>query len=178
MARIKGSQLVSLVRSLQAIRKHVEPQMPPHLLPYLDDRPIATDWYPEEHWRDLVLLLGKSIANRVEGNVWRYIGREGAIEQIGGVYQNRVRKGDTLWTIKQLPIGWQLVRDNGQLSIISLAENEAIVAVWTYAVMCKEVAEINAGYLDQMLKLSGATQTSVEVLEVNTVSARWRLRWS
>lgn len=175
--KIKGSQVLSVVKALRSVREAAEARAPAHLTQYLNERILLASWYPETDFRDLVLLLGSIVGSSVEGNVWRWIGETGAERDFNGIYASMVRKGDTRWTVQQMPVGWRLYRDSSVLSVHDLSDGHAELAVRGYPVMCPELAEVNAGYFAGALRASGATSYAVRVLKVDERSARYALNW-
>jgi uncharacterized protein (TIGR02265 family) len=101
----------------------------------------------------------------------------GAESDIATIYASRVRVGDTRWTVEQAPVGWSLFHDSGQLTVAELDDNSATIVLTGYSAICRELAEVNAGYFDGMLKASGARSTRVEVVEVSADGAQWSLSW-
>lgn len=178
MASIKGSQLLGLVKALRGMRDRATPALAPHLQHYLHERLTMAGWYPEEDARDLTLVLGTLLAPVVDGNVWRFIGQSGAERDFAGVYAALVRRGDTVWTLRQSPGGWRLFRDSGQLVVDTLRPGFAEMSLLDYPTLCAELAEVNAGYFEGLLRVSGAMRYRVEVNEIGPTLARYALSWS
>ncbi|MDH5675669.1 MAG: DUF2378 family protein [Myxococcales bacterium] len=177
MSRIKGSQLVFVVKSLRASGAIDRNNLPPHLERYFQERVLAGLWYPESDFRDLTLMLGRLLEPHVEGNVWRFLGLSGAQRDFASTYASMVKKGDTHWTVERMAPGWRQFRDSGTLKVASLETGRAELALRSYPVMCAELADINAGYFEGVVQASGATDVKVEVIEFDESSARWSMRW-
>lgn len=179
MARIKGSQLIGVVKALRAHRPRAQNLAAQHLRHYFDEdqRLLAGTWYPEVDFRDLTLLLGRLAAPSVKGNVWRAIGAAGAERDFAGTYRAVIRLGDVEGTLRRLPDGWRLYRDSAKMAIEQMEPGFAHVALYDYAVMCPELAELNAAYLEGAIKAAGARGSRVEVLRSDGSSAHWQLLW-
>lgn len=178
MSRIKGTQLIGVVKALRAHRERATKLAPPHLLPYLEQRLLVSAWYPEADFRDLMLLLGRMLAPSVKGNVWRLLGSLGAQRDFTGIYAGLLRKGDPERTLRILPDGWRQYRDKGQLSLEELGKGAAQLTLREYPLMCSELAEVNAGYFEGTLQVAGAATAQVDVITFDNNSAYWRLSWT
>jgi uncharacterized protein (TIGR02265 family) len=178
VARVKGTQLAGLVQALRGLHKQRSVSIPEQLLGYLgDDKVIVSNWYPEQDFRDMMLIVGRAVAPTVEGNVWRYLGKQGALRDIAGVYAPWVRQGDPERTLQFLHQGWSAVRDSGRVSMTMLGPKQAEVLIRGYPVMCSELAETNAGYFEELIKATGVTDVEVHVRELIDAGARWSVGW-
>ena len=169
--------MVGLVKALRAQRKRALEMAPPHLCHYFDDRLLVGSWYPEEDFRDLTLLLGRLTAPSVQGNVWRMIGTLGAQRDFAGIYAAMIRKGQPEWTLRFFPDGWRQYRDSGRLVLEELREGFAVMTLHEYPVMCRALADVNAGYFEAALTVAGAVDARVDVVTHDSSSARWELSW-
>ena len=143
----------------------------------MQERLLVGAWYPEEDFRDLTLILGPVLEKQFPGNPWRLIGETGAESDISVIYASRVRVGDTRWTVEQTPAGWSLFHDSGTLTVTEITDNSATIVLTGYSAICRELAEVNAGYYNGLLKASGASSTRVEVDEVRADRVKWSLSW-
>lgn len=143
----------------------------------MQERLLVGAWYPEEDFRDLVLIFGPILKQQLPGDPWRIIGKTGAESDLADIYASRVRVGDTGWTVEQIPVGWGLFHDSGKLIVSELDDNNATLLLSGYSVMCTELAEVNAGYFDGFLIASGASSTRVETVHVTDDGAQWMLSW-
>jgi len=162
MAKIKGVALVGLVKALRALRKDSEAKLPAMLRHYLDERVIVSDWYSEEDYRVLILTLGELIADKVPGNVWEFLGEEGAKAQLGATYAPVVTKGDPLRTLKRAPMTWALYHDTGRVKVdIDETRRTARVELHGYPIACPRICASTTGYLRQLLIQSGTRTATV-----------------
>jgi hypothetical protein len=74
--------------------------LPEHLEHYLKDDVLISNWYTEADFRDLMLLVGRAMQPAVKGNVWRFLGKQGAVRDSSGVYASWLRKGDPERTLQ------------------------------------------------------------------------------
>jgi uncharacterized protein (TIGR02265 family) len=176
--QIKGSQLLGVVKALRAQGSRARELTPVRLQSYFDARILAPTWYPEADFRDLLLVLGRVIAPSIKGNVWRYIGNMGAERDFKGIYAAMIRPGDPEGTLKLFPVGWRQYRDKSELSYEGLGPGAGQLSLRDYAVSCRELTEVNAGYFEAALRLAGALDPKVSVMAWDASSAHWHFRWS
>jgi hypothetical protein len=175
--RIKGSQVIGVVKALRAQRSRAAERAPAHLRHYFEERVLAASWYPEKDFRDLVLLLGRLTATEVKGSVWRMIGHLGAERDFQGIYASLIRPGDVAGTLRLFPSAWRQFRDQSLLSCEELGVGSAQLSLREYAVNCRELTEVNAAYFETALRLAGAKSASVTVMAWDDSSVHWQVRW-
>jgi uncharacterized protein (TIGR02265 family) len=177
VARIKGTQVADLVVAIRAMRKQGAVVVPEHLEHYLKDDVLVSNWYPETEFRDLILLVGRAIAPTTPGNVWRFLGKQGALRDIAGIYANWIRQGDPERTLQLLHQGWSTVRDSGRIAIQQTGQNHVEASLKAYPFMCPELAELNAGYIAEMVKATGVKHVDVQVREITDAGCKWQITW-
>jgi len=177
VARVKGTQLADLVRALRGMHEQRQLTVPEHLESYIKEKVLVSNWYSEQDFRDMMLLVGRALQPQVDGNVWRFLGQQGAVRDIAGVYATWVRKGDPERTLQFLSQGWSTVRDSGRLTVTMNAPQQAELLIRGYPVMCPELAETNAGYVTEMLKATGVEDVEVLVREIFEAGARYKISW-
>jgi len=112
VAKIKGTALIGIVKSLRRRRAEAERRLPFELRHYLAERIVAAAWYPEEEY---VGLLHAYVDISWQGRGWERVGELAAEETLGSVYKNLVQEGDLEGTVRKLPIGWRNYHDSGTL---------------------------------------------------------------
>lgn len=177
MARIKGTQLADLVRAARGMQQQGTVALPEHLAHYLKDDVLVSNWYPEAEFRDLMLIGGRALQPTVKGSIWRFLGKQGAVRDLGGVYASWLRKGDPERTPQLLIQGWTTIRDTGRLSTQLIAPNHVEAALKAYPFMCPELAETNAGYIAEMVTACGVHDVDVQVREIFEHGCRWKITW-
>lgn len=151
--------------------------LPEHLEHYLKDDILISNWYPESDFRDLMLLVGRALQPTIQGSVWRYLGKQGAARDVAGVYANWLRKGDPERTLQQLIHGWTTVRDTGRMATQQIAPNHVEASMRAYPFMCSELAEVNAGYIAEMVKACGVEDVEVQVRDLTEAGCKWTITW-
>ncbi|MDB4985901.1 MAG: hypothetical protein JWN04_1079 [Myxococcaceae bacterium] len=170
--------MIGVVKALRGPRGCPLAQAPRHLQPYFKERVLVASWYPESDYRDLLLLLGQTLGARADASIWRTLGVWGAERDLQGIYSAMLRPGDPAWTLRSLPKGWAQFHDSGRVTLEEVGAGHARLTLRDYPVMCLPLAEVNSGYLEGLLKLSGARTVKVELQEHDPSSARWRLYWT
>lgn len=168
---------MGVVKPLRGLREQAVAQVPDHLRDYLTERVLTGGWYPEKDYCELLLLLGRLVAPTVQGSVWRFLGATGADRDFGGIYSALVRQGDPAWTVRQMPAGWSLIRDNGRLTVAELEEGRAELTLRAYPFIGPEIAEVDAAYFEGALRAAGVEGARGTVRSLEPDGARFVLRW-
>src|SRR5688572_30066729 len=146
MAKIKGIALIGIVKALRALRTDSEAKLPAVLQHYLNERLIVSEWYAEEDYRVLILTLGELIADKVPGDVWEFLGEEGARAQSAATYAPVVTKGDPVRTLKRAPMTWALYHDSGRVKVdIDEGRRTARVELHGYPIACPRICASTTG---------------------------------
>jgi hypothetical protein len=166
MARIKGTALVKMMKVLERDPAVAERLIPASLQHYFKDRVLPSSWYPEEDYKAFLLALGSLLQPQVEGDVWEFIGTEGAEQDFTGIYASAVRKGDPWGGLQRLGMVWSMFRDTGRLELVRESDSVARVLLHDYPMACPEICGTITGYLHRFLDLCGAEDVSVMLLRV------------
>jgi hypothetical protein len=165
MAEIKGAALIQVVRGLRSNRAVAETLVPVSLHNYLNERLLASSWYPEADWAALILALGKMIAPGIKGDVWEYIGSEGATHDFNGIYSSLIRKGDPWASFAIAQKIWRLYRDTGRMVVKrEVASDQARILLHDYPSACPEICGTITGYLRTLTEVSGGTEVQAKLL--------------
>jgi hypothetical protein len=163
-SRIKGVSLIEIVRVLRKNRLASDALLPPALKGYLHDRILASEWYPEEDYLALLLVLGNILGPLVSGDVWEVIGEAGAEKDFGGVYSSMVKKRDPWSSLALADKIWNLYRDSGRLELKREGPGRARVFLHSYPCACPEVCGTVTGYLKKLVELCDAKNTRVKLV--------------
>lgn len=178
--KVKGSCLTTVVKELRQRRDHAEPLLEADLRFYLDDLLLVTKWYPELHFRK---LLGTLIhfAPKIERDPWRWLGRKSASVDLVEIYYSMVDATRPWSTLERLPRLWKLFHDTGSAEVGYQGEARAQVLLSDYVWLDDHFASFQAGYLEEMLRLSGASGIEVRVQDPGRFGsrpARWQATWA
>ncbi|HVU03825.1 MAG TPA: DUF2378 family protein [Polyangiaceae bacterium] len=164
MARIKGTSVIEIVRVLRKNKDAARALLPPELHRYLEDRLLSSSWYPEEDYLTLLLALGRVLSPLVSGDVWSFLGHQGAVKDFTGIYSSVIRHGDPWGALSHLNAIWHIYRDSGTLSLDRTGPGSARVLLRDYPTACPEVCGTVSGYLRAVVELSGGTDVKVVLL--------------
>ena len=169
--------MIGVVKALRSLGEVARRSADAHLQVYFEEHLQVSSWYSEKDNRDLTLLLGELLRSSVRGDVWHALGATGAERDFTGAYAAAVRVGDPEWTIRRMPEGWRQFHDSGDLSVVDSARGTARMRLTAFPVMCPQIAQVNAGYFEGVLRVVGVSQPRVEVLSSDARSAAWKLTW-
>ncbi len=161
--RIKGVSLIEVVKVLRANRDAALGLLHSKLHPYLHDRLLASQWYPEEDYLVLLEAAGKIMEPLLTMDVWEFMGEQGAHKDFTGLYASVVRKGDPWGTLRHAGKIWSMYRDTGRLSVERQSETLAHLALHDYVNAGSMVCGTLTGYYRELLRLSGASHVRVKM---------------
>jgi len=180
MAEIKGTGLIQVLRALQGNRAVAETLIPIQLHGYFTQRVLASSWYPEADWAVLVMALGKMIAPQIEGDVWEYLGAQGAANDFNGIYASLVRKGDPWGSFGTAQKIWRLYRDTGRVEVKRDGPHKAQIFLYDYPFARPEICGTLTGYFRTLAEVSGATEVHVRLVRAQPPAlgpSEWAIRF-
>jgi hypothetical protein len=165
MPYVKGIALFGIVKALRSLRSTAEPKVPTHLHRYFDERVIVSQWYPEADYVALMGVVGEIMAERVSGDVWEFLGEEGARAQFSDIYAMAVRVGDPAGTLRRATTTWSLYHDTGRIEVkLDEAARRAVVELHDFTFAEPRLCATITGYLRQLLLQSGASGVTARLL--------------
>lgn len=177
--QIKGASLIQIVKNLRKNREAARALVPEALHRYLEERLLPTRWYPEADYKPLLLALGEMLRPIVPGDVWEFIGEQGAQHDFQGMYASVVRPAQPQGALRRVDDIWHLYRDSGHFEIDPSGEGEFRVRLRDYPLACPEICGTVTGYIRQLLVLSGASDVRVEMIVAPPAQlgpCEWRVR--
>lgn len=177
MANIKGVSIVSLVKVLRANKEAAANLLPASHQHFLQDRILVSAWYDEEDYKILLVTVGEILRPLVRGDVYEFMGEQGANSDFTTVYQAVVRKNDPSGTVRHFGMIWSMYRDTGRLEIRRIDETHARVLLHDYPNASPETCATLTGYYRALLRLSGASVVAVR-LEILRAASQGPTEWS
>ena len=165
MAKVKGSQILGVVKTLRTNPADFSKVLPQHLMHYMTERIVVSEWYPDEDHRDLVLIVGHWMEGRVKGNVWRWMGEFGAKKDRSGLYATMTT--DPASRLMRSAAGWSLFRDTGTMLGEAVGSKSGRIELRDYPMIVPEMAELMAGYNIELLRAAGANRPECIVMSCN-----------
>jgi hypothetical protein len=160
MAQIKGTAMLQCVRLLRAQREKATALLPPELQHYLDRRIAISVWYPELDHLGLLLVVAE-LVGAGQHDVWEFLGRASARNDLQGIYRNMLKLGDPDATLRRGPALWQAYHDTGTVSLAWEGKNLVRVSLAEYGLRAAEMCGVFGGYYHELLHLSGAREVSI-----------------
>lgn len=178
VASIKGAHILGLVKALRARRPEAEAVLPPELRHYLDERILASTWYPESDH----VALRKAVAalNPEVPDIWGYFGTVAARASLAGVYKNMVASGDPARTLRNMGHYWSLYHSGGRLETTVEADGRARFEIVDYAAASAEMCRTLETFYAEVLRHAGAADV---IFSKRSCQARgalrcsWDVRW-
>lgn len=172
--RHKGVGIVAVIKGLKT-SPATRARVPAHLSSYLDETILATGWYPERDYNELIILLASIIdPKQVGGDVWAFFGRTAAQRDIGGdqrevpersrltnvgVYRNfrNIAEHDVSGLFARTVAVWALYHDSGRMVFMRHPSKPATVVVrlHDFSFPVPGLAHLQTTYLMEYARLSG-----------------------
>ncbi|HME68461.1 MAG TPA: DUF2378 family protein [Myxococcota bacterium] len=179
MAQIKGTAMLQCVKLLRAQREKAAALLSPELRQYLEKRIAISVWYPEEDHLGLLRVVAELVGTG-HRDVWEFLGRASARNDLQGIYRNMLRLGDPDGTLRRGPALWQAYHDSGAVSVEWEGENVVRVSLAEYGLRAAEMCGVFGGYYHELLHLSGAREVSVAHTACRLGGAQvcqWHTKW-
>ena len=117
MAKTKGTAVLQCVKALRSIPAElVRAKLPSHLHPYVNERILISNWYPEEDYLGLVTALSHLLPS-TEGDTWEMFGRMAAQHDLTTVYRSSVRHRTLIGMLKAVRDLFHMYHDTGRIEI-------------------------------------------------------------
>ena len=178
MARIKGANLVDVVKTLRKLGPPGRAAVPAHLAHYLDERILASSWYPELDTLELMrVFVNLTLPGKPEA--WEYVGRLTAHLQIRETYRHILESREPARIVKHANVIWQSHHDTGEITVETDSETVVYLTLRGYQALCSEWCAIMAGYAAGMLEAAGARNARCRLAscDFRAKMARWKLFW-
>ena len=157
MAKVKGTMLIGLVKTIRADRSgaydaHLTDQdralVERHILP--------SSWYPFDQFQRIFNAVMDVLAGS-NTELVRTIGRSYGRDIIQGVYKNLVIAGDPMESLKKHQIAFKMFFDVGESVFEPVSDRSARMRIRNFDPAFERWYYILLGWLEECLELSGAT---------------------
>jgi hypothetical protein len=179
MAQIKGTAMLQCVRLLRVQREKATALLPPGLVHYLDRHIAISVWYPEGDHLALLRVVAE-LVGAGQRDVWEFLGRSSARNDLQGIYRKLLKLGDPDATLRRGPALWQAYHDTGTVSLSWEGENLVRVSLAEYGLRAAEMCGVFGGYYHELLHLSGARDISITHTACRLDGApvcQWHTKW-
>ena len=178
VAKVKGANVLAAVKMLRANRERAIKLLPPAHHHYLDERILASSWYPETD--QLELLRAVSFMLPGTPDPWVTIGRIAARDDLKDLYRTMVRPGDLKDTLRVSSSLWHTLHDTGELRLTLEAPGRVVATLRGY-VLAREMCRVIGGYVTEFVSAGGVQQVTTRKSECahdGAAQCSWRLTWS
>jgi hypothetical protein len=176
--RVKGSNLVHVVKVLRGNRELALTRLAPAQHKYLEERVLVSSWYPET---DLLALLQALVAILpAPQNRWEVVGRMAAANDLGGLYKHLLRADDPARTLEICGVMWKSYHDTGTVDTALDGPSAAYINLRGFGLPSEAMCGMIGGYAVHLTEQAGGKRVQVEKLLCRLQGAefcRWRVAW-
>jgi len=180
MGKAKGTTLINAVKALRMKKDLARTVLPEHLHRYLEERIMASSWYPEEDLFEILRALTKVLPDPGM-DVYEFMGRLSARADLGGTYAHLIRQGDPATTLRRASISWDLYHDTGKEEVVESGDNYVVTEISGYAHPSREICLTGKGWIRELVTLAGGKEIRVvhEKCVLDGASAcRFKVTWT
>lgn len=182
MAHAKGSQLVNAVKVLRGQRQRALEILPPRLHHYLDERVMASTWYPLEDHIELLRAITAILAPSGPGDAaWQLMGRGTARMDLTGLYAAQLRRGDVEGTLRWMAVMWKNAFDAGEVKVQLVGPTNAVIQLRGFPLRSREICGICSGYVLESVLLATDREPEVRHVSCRGFGANecsWSVTWT
>jgi hypothetical protein len=177
-ARVKGTNVIGVVRTLRANREVALQRLPKRLHHYLEERILPSTWYPELDQIEMMRVLAHFLP---VPDPFVTMGRISATMDLATVYRRQLRPTDPKRSLESAPAMWRNYHDTGEMTACSEGPHTMVIRVCGYKAVCREMCDVIGGYTTEMASQAGAKD--IELNKFNCVldgagDCSWRISWS
>ncbi len=177
MPKVKGAHVLSAIKTLRAYREQALQLLPPHLHKYLQERILASMWYPFDDHLELLRAIGVIVGG---SDPWLLIGRAAARLDLAGLYNQFLRIGDPASTLKTMPAMWKSAHDSGEITLTKEGPGQVLVRLRGFIPRSAEICGICTGYLVESVIMACGKHPRVTHTECRARGANecsWSVTW-
>jgi hypothetical protein len=173
--KIKGTNVLSVVKALRAHRVQALASLPARLHHYLVDRILVSSWYPESDHLALMRALATILPQARD--LFPMMGRMVAREDLAGIYRGLLRPGDPAQTLVASAALWRNYHNTGA---ITTTLESPLIDERGYGGAAREWCQILSGYLSELAIIAGGQQVQIAELScclAGSPACSWRVTW-
>ncbi len=185
MARIKGTAMLNVVKSLRALGKdRAMARVPEALHRFLQERILPSSWYAEEDHLVLMRVLGemlKAAHPDLGEDVFVWMGRAGAQTDMATVYSSVMQGATPETALRRGATLWQSYHDTGSAQVKVLGPGKGRLELTGYALPSAELCRTLQGWLAGFLAAGGAADVRIAETACRTKgdpSCVWDVEWT
>ena len=182
MANTKGSQILNAVKVLRGQRERALELLPPRMHYYLQDRIMASSWYPLEDHVELLRAITAMISPSGPSDAaWQLMGRGTARMDLTGLYKTQLRRDDAEGTMRWMAVMWKNAYDTGEVRVQLVGPGRANVHLRGFALRTREICGICTGYIIESVSLAIDREPDVKHVSCRGLGGNecaWTVSWS
>lgn len=178
--KIKGIPMIDAVKALRAMGPQVQALIPEELKTYVEvgRYVMAAGWYPAEHFLGLAEVVTRTMPDPGMDR-WKFLGCFGGKQVFNGVYAPLIKAGDPGESLARYPEIWPFYHDEGHAKVARTSETSSSIAILSYLTSLDTFCRLQAGHMEELLRVAGATTAQIRVAQTATTSqpALFEARW-
>jgi Protein of unknown function (DUF2378) len=182
MANTKGAHVLNAVKVLRQQRERALELLPPRLHKYLQDRIMASSWYPLDDHVELLRAITTMLSPSGPGDAtWQLMGRGTARMDLTGLYKSQLRRGDPEGTMRWMAVMWKNAHDTGEVRVRLVGPGRAEIHLRGFPLRSREICGICTGYIMESVLLSSDREPDVKHVSCCGLGGNecaWTVSWS
>jgi len=179
LARIKGVNVVPVVKYLRTMDAAARSGLDPSLHHYLEGRILVSSWYPESEVHELMRTLAK-LMPMPEAKAWFTLGLRGARTQAEETYRGLFEAKEVVRVVRHVNVLWRSHHDTGELRAAIDGDTRALLELTDYELLTAGWCDLMTGFFVGMVEGAGAQKPRCELLDFDRENRRasWQLSWT
>jgi hypothetical protein len=176
MPKVKGAHVLAAVKMLRSQRERALTVLPARVHKYLEERILASMWYPFEDHIELLRGIGTILG----GDPWPLMGRGLARMDLSGLYKHYLRPGDPAQTMQMMGPMWKSAHDSGEITVTREATGRVTMRLRGFIPRSAEICGICTGYLMESVSISSRKEPRVAHATCRVKGANeciWTVTW-
>jgi uncharacterized protein (TIGR02265 family) len=175
----KGTHVLSAVKVLRANRERALALLPSELHKYLEERILASAWYPLEEHVGLLRAIAQLWPAGGE-SAWMLMGRATAQSDLTGLYRLHLKDGDPARSLASMTALWRTAHDTGNPTIERVSPTEVTLTLADFGLRSRDFCSVTSGYVLGVIALAGGEGGDVthpQCRAGSDESCVWRATW-
>jgi uncharacterized protein (TIGR02265 family) len=156
MARVKGTMLLGLVKTVRADRTNTyDPYLSDLDRDFISRQVLPSSWYPFEEYKKTFSAV-IDVLTKGDMELVRKMGQAYGADIVSNVYKNLVIEGNPMESLKKYRIVFNMFFDFGEAEFEAVSENSGRLSIRKFDPEFEAFYYIFMGWVEECLELSGA----------------------
>jgi hypothetical protein len=148
---VKGSPMVAVAKFIRSRHAEAAAWLPQRCQHYLHERLLASNWYPEADFRDLIRVVAKLLPGSGD-EALHNVGRASFNAYVRDNMYTALHSADSLVDMpRRLEALWRTHHDTGRLRMLLLSETTATINLAGFGLPSHELCTALTGYWEAMM---------------------------